>query len=102
MFQYWKLKQFIEERGLIQKFVAQKTGIEEVALSNILNGRQRCSLENYVKLCNFFNVPFNSFIDPVVGDSDTKKTTRLCGLRETWIGRATTERGGESHEAVPF
>lgn len=73
MFQYWRLKQFIEERGLIQKFVAQKTGIEEVALSNILNGRQRCSLENYVKLCNFFNVPFDSFIDTVVGDSDTKK-----------------------------
>ena len=63
MFQYWKLKQYIEERGLIQKFVAQKTGIEEVALSNILNGRQRCSLENYVKLCKFFNVSFELFID---------------------------------------
>ena len=63
MFQYWKLKQFIEERGLLQKFVAQKTDIEEVALSNILNGRQRCSLENYVKLCRFFDVPFDSFID---------------------------------------
>lgn len=63
MFQYWKLKKYIEERGLIQKFVAQKTGIEEVALSNILNGRQRCSLENYVKLCKFFNVSFELFID---------------------------------------
>lgn len=73
MFQYWRLKQFIEERGLIQKFVAQKTGIEEVALSNILNGRQRCSLENYVKLCNFFNVPFDSFIDTVVEDADIQK-----------------------------
>ena len=67
MFQYWKLKQYIEERGLIQKFVAQKTGIEEVALSNILNGRQRCSLENYVKLCKFFNVSFELFIDTADG-----------------------------------
>ena len=24
MFQYWKLKQYIEERGVIQKFVAKK------------------------------------------------------------------------------
>lgn len=79
MFQYWRLKQFIEERGLIQKFVAQKTGIEEVALSNILNGRQRCSLENYVKLCNFFNVPFDSFIDTVVGDADTQKQPAYAG-----------------------
>ena len=79
MFQYWRLKQFIEERGLIQKFVAQKTGIEEVALSNILNGRQKCSLENYVKLCNFFNVPFDSFIDTVVGDADTQKHSAYAG-----------------------
>lgn len=79
MFQYWRLKQFIEERGLIQKFVAQKTGIEEVALSNILNGRQRCSLENYVKLCNFFNVPFDSFIDTVVKDADIQKQSVYAG-----------------------
>lgn len=79
MFQYWRLKQFIEERGLIQKFVAQKTGIEEVALSNILNGRQKCSLENYVKLCIFFNVPFDSFIDTVVGDADTQKHPTYAG-----------------------
>ena len=79
MFQYWRLKQFIEERGLIQKFVAQKTGIEEVALSNILNGRQRCSLENYVKLCNFFNVPFDSFIDTVVEGADTQKQSVYAG-----------------------
>ncbi len=71
MFQYWKLKQYIEERGLIQKFVAQKTGIEEVALSNILNGRQRCSLENYVKLCKFFNVSFELFIDTADGAQQT-------------------------------
>ena len=71
MFQYWKLKQYIEERGLIQKFVAQKTGIEEVALSNILNGRQRCSLENYVKLCKFFNVSFELFIDTTDGAQQT-------------------------------
>ena len=70
MFQYWKLKQYIEERGLIQKFVAQKTGIEEVALSNILNGRQRCSLENYVKLCKFFNVSFELFIDTADGSKE--------------------------------
>lgn len=71
MFQYWKLKKYIEERGLIQKFVAQKTGIEEVALSNILNGRQRCSLENYVKLCKFFNVSFELFIDTDDGAQQT-------------------------------
>lgn len=71
MFQYWKLKQYIEERGLIQKFVAQKTGIEEVALSNILNGRQRCSLENYVKLCKFFNVSFELFIDTADGAQES-------------------------------
>ena len=73
MFQYWKLKQYIEERGLIQKFVAQKTGIEEVALSNILNGRQRCSLENYVKLCKFFNVSFELFIDTAVDGGKEKQ-----------------------------
>lgn len=73
MFQYWKLKHYIEEHGLIQKFVAKKAGIEEVTLSNILNGRQRCSLENYVKLCKFFNVSFELFIDTAADGGKEKQ-----------------------------
>ncbi len=35
-----KLREMIAERGLKQKFIAEKIGISETALSAMLNGRQ--------------------------------------------------------------
>lgn len=62
MFDYKTLKQYLERRGYKQKFVAEQTGINETLLSGILNGRRKCSLDVYVKLCKVLNVPFQSFL----------------------------------------
>ena len=61
MFDYIALKQYLDDKGLKQKFIAEKTGISETALSAILAGKRKCSLDEYIKLCQFLAVPFMSF-----------------------------------------
>lgn len=42
-----KLSDAIDKSGLKQKFVAEKAGISEQALSAMLNGRQRIEVETF-------------------------------------------------------
>lgn len=42
-----KLRAAIDERGLKQKFIAEKIGISETALSAMLNGNQKIDVETF-------------------------------------------------------
>ena len=66
LFDYIALKQYLDDKGLKQKFIAEKTGISEAALSSILMDKRKCSLDEYIKLCQFLNVPFMSFIKYII------------------------------------
>ena len=46
-----KLKSAIEARGMKQKFIAEKIGVSETALSVMLNGNQRIDVETFFKIC---------------------------------------------------
>lgn len=45
----------IEDSGLKQKFVAEKIGISEQALSAMLNGRQKIGAEDFFAFCKVLN-----------------------------------------------
>ena len=42
-----KLKEAIEKSGLKQKFIAEKVGISETALSSMLNGNQKIDVDTF-------------------------------------------------------
>ena len=42
-----KLKAAIDASGLKQKFIAEKVGISEAALSNMLNGNQKIDIDTF-------------------------------------------------------
>ena len=42
-----KLQDAIDESGLKQRFIAEKVGISEQALSAMLNGRQKVDVETF-------------------------------------------------------
>lgn len=41
----------IEDSGLKQRFIAEKTGISEQALSAMTNGRQKIGVDEFFALC---------------------------------------------------
>lgn len=46
-----KLAAAIDARGMKQKFIAEKVGISETALSMLLNGKQKIDVEVFFKIC---------------------------------------------------
>ena len=63
MFNFNKLKAYLETNGYKQKFIAQKAGLNEATMSGIITGRVKCSVDTYVNICRVLSVPFNKFID---------------------------------------
>lgn len=58
-----KMRDVIRNKGIKQKVLAQKAGLTESQLSSILSGRRKCDVEEYVKLCEFLEVPFATFMN---------------------------------------
>lgn len=56
-----KLKMYLEENGIKQQFVCDKTGIDKVTLSNILNGKRKLTANELLLIANAINVPLNFF-----------------------------------------
>ena len=42
-----KLRAVVDESGLKQKFIAEKVGISEAALSSMLNGNQKIDVDTF-------------------------------------------------------
>ena len=63
MFDYVALKKYIDDTGLKQKVFAQKAMMTQATMSAIINGRVKCSLDNYVNICKALAVPFGTFIN---------------------------------------
>ena len=63
MFDFNKLKQYLDDNGIKQAFIAQKLNLTEATFSAIITGRTKCSLDNYVNICFVLGVPFGEFIN---------------------------------------
>ncbi|MCC8085465.1 MAG: helix-turn-helix transcriptional regulator [Clostridium sp.] len=62
------LRQYIDELGVKQKAVADKSGVSEPALCLILQGKRRCEAGEYAGICKTLNVPMTKFMRPRLPD----------------------------------
>lgn len=51
-----KLRAAIEERGVKQKFIAEKVGISETALSSMLNGNQKIDIDTFFAIATVLHM----------------------------------------------
>ena len=57
-----ELKDFIDKSGLKQKTIAEKSGISEVQLCLILQGKRKCEVGEYASICGALGVKVDKFI----------------------------------------
>lgn len=55
--------QYLEKNGIMQKFLAEKTGMSTQAICKFLKGERKLDIDEYVKICNALNVPYSFFIE---------------------------------------
>lgn len=58
------LKSFIDEKGIKQKTISEKSGIPEVQMCLILQGRRKCEAGEYASICSVLDVPMHTFVKP--------------------------------------
>ena len=46
-----KLKEYMDERGIKQSFLCEKTGMTADSVSRILRGSRKISAEEFLKIC---------------------------------------------------
>lgn len=57
-----RIKEYIQERGIMQRFLAEKAGIDDSKMSKILNGARDIGLIEYYKVCQALGVPMETFV----------------------------------------
>lgn len=57
-----ELKNFIDKSGLKQKTIAEKSGVPEVQLCLILQGKRKCEVGEYASICDALGVKVDRFI----------------------------------------
>lgn len=56
-----QLKEIVEERGIRQTFLVNKTGMSSDAISRILNSNRKITAEEFLSLCIALDVDPRSF-----------------------------------------
>ena len=56
-----QIKDYVNERGFKQTVMASKVGMSKVAMSETLNGNRTMTAEEYVRICDFLEVPYDKF-----------------------------------------
>ena len=56
-----QIKEYLEQRGIKQSWLAGMTGIDTVTLNCILNGNRRILAEEYFKICHALGLPLETF-----------------------------------------
>ena len=59
---FMELKDFIDKSGLKQKAIAEKSGVPEVQLCLILQGKRKCEVGEYASICDALGVKVDRFI----------------------------------------
>lgn len=62
MFDRNMLQDYIYEKGIKQKFISDKSGIDETVLSKILTGKRKCEVNEYIAICKALKVKPDKFI----------------------------------------
>lgn len=62
---YQIIRKNINDKGLRQNFISDKTGITQSSLSLILNGQRKISAEEFIKIGTLLNLDFNLFKEEI-------------------------------------
>ncbi len=62
-----RVKDIIQERGIQQKHICEKTGISQVKLSQCFNGKRNLKTEEFLAICFLLNLSFEDFRGCQVG-----------------------------------
>lgn len=57
-----QMKEYIKKTGLKQKAISEKSGIPEVRLSLILQGKRKCEAGEYASICRIIGVTHDKFM----------------------------------------
>ncbi|MCC8097115.1 MAG: helix-turn-helix domain-containing protein [Eubacterium sp.] len=58
-----KIKTFLNQRGIRQNFICEKTGLSAQTVSAMLNGDRKITAEEYFLICEALNVKADFFIE---------------------------------------
>lgn len=59
-----RIKAYVDEKGIKQVAIASATGMSKVAVSETLNGNRTLTAEEFVRICDFLEVPCERFFTP--------------------------------------
>ena len=57
-----RIKAYTQERGIKQRFLAEKADVDDSKMSKILNGTQEIGLFEYFNICQALDVPMETFM----------------------------------------
>jgi transcriptional regulator with XRE-family HTH domain len=55
------IKKHLEEKGIKQSYVSEKTGIPAPILNMMLNDNRKIEVNEYMKICDAIGVPLDQF-----------------------------------------
>lgn len=58
-----RIKKYLDDNGIKQNFLAQKTGMTDCVISDIFNRGRKIEVSEYYRICKALNVPFELFIE---------------------------------------
>ena len=58
-----KIKQYLTDNGIKQKFLAQKAGLSDAVISAICQGERKIDVIEYHKICKALNVSMDLFVE---------------------------------------
>lgn len=57
-----RIKEYLVSNGIKQTFVAEKTGLTTMVISDICNNGRKIDIVEYYKICKALNVPLETFL----------------------------------------
>lgn len=97
-----RLKNLREERGYLQKFVADKVGVRSNTLSGYESGSRSPDPEMLVELANFYNVTTDYLLGETNDPNLTAKDEKDIAKRMEKIKRDLTDGDGLSFYGEPM
>ena len=65
-----RIKTYLSDHGIMQKFLVEKAGIPSAVLTQILSGNRKIEVSEYSRMCIALNVDFETFLT----DDDSEET----------------------------
>ena len=63
---YMSISRYMWEKGIKQTYLADNTTLSKQAISGILNGNRRLTVDEYVEICDALNVSVDYFLQSQV------------------------------------